>query len=251
MMNYFDFSGKTYLVTGASSGLGRIVSEKIADCGANLLITGRSLERLIETKDILTGEGHAVYVKNLMDEDYTDMFDFAKENMGKLDGIIHCAGIAPVLPVSALTRKRAEECMATNLFSLIELVRLFSQKKYRSDKGNVVAVSSVSALYPDKCQTIYAASKAALNTAVQGMALELVKSGIRINSIIPGSMGTAMTEKAISEMGLENTEKKFSKQILGITLPEDVANVILFLLSEMSAAITGRAIFTDGGYINL
>lgn len=250
-MGNFDFRGKTYLVTGASSGLGRTVSEKLADCGANLLITGRSRERLIETKELLTGSGHAVYVKDLMDEDYTDLFDFAKERTGIFDGIIHCAGIAPVLPISALTRKRNEECMASNLFSLIELVRLFSKKKYRPGKGSVVAVSSVSALYPDKCQTIYAASKAAMNTAVQGMALELVKTGIRINAVMPGSMDTAMAEKAAGEMGQENAEKKISKQILGVTPPGDVANVILFLLSDMSAAITGRAIFTDGGYINL
>lgn len=251
MKDFFDFSGRRYLVTGASSGLGRTVSEKLADCGANLLITGRSLERLIETKDILTGTGHAVYVKDLMDEDYTDLFDFAEDRIGKLDGIIHCAGIASVLPISTLTRKRTEECMTSNLFSLIELVRLFSKKKFRPSKGSVVAVSSVSALYPDKCQTIYAASKAAIITAVQGMALELVKSGIRINSVIPGSMDTAMAEEALGKMGQENVKKKLSKQILGITSPGDVANVILFLLSDMSAAITGRAIFTDGGYINL
>ena len=249
MKNYFDFSGKTYLVTGASSGLGRTVAKLLDDCNANVVITGRNAEHLAETANAFKNKAH-IFAKDLLDSDYTDLFDFVNTEVGKLSGIVHCAGIATVLPINSLTRECVDQCMTLNFFSLVELVRLFSKRKYRAENGNIVAVSSISSIYPDKCQTIYAASKAALNSAIQGMALELVRNNIRINAVLPGGMDTAMTRKAQDEMGSENFERKLSKQILGLTKPEDVANVILFLLSDMSAVITGRLIPADGGYIN-
>ncbi len=249
-LNNFDFSGRTYLVTGASSGLGRAVSKKLDAYGADVVITGRNINRLDETFSSLGGNGHLAFALDLSEPDYTDLFDFILKNKGKLDGIVHCAGVSPVVPLPSLTRSRSEQCMNTNFFSFIELMRLYSKRKYRPERGSIVAVSSISSIYPDKCQTIYAASKAALNTAIQGLALELADKDIRINGILPGSMDTEMTNKAKNEMGPENFERKLSKQILGLEKAEDVADVILFLLSDMSSVITGQLIPADGGYIN-
>lgn len=251
MTNYFDFANQTYLVTGASSGLGRAVTKLLDECNANVILTGQNEQRLEKTADTLKNRSrHHIFAKNLLDDGYEDLFDVIAKNVGKLSGIVHCAGISPVLPINSLTRDAIDECTTVNFFSLVELVRLFSKRKYRAEKGSIVAVSSISSLYPDKCQTVYAASKAALNAAVQGMALELVRNDVRINAVLPGSMDTEMTNRARNEMGSENFERKLSKQILGLTRTEDVANVILFLLSDMSAVITGRLIPADGGYIN-
>lgn len=250
MPSSFDFSGKKYLVTGASSGLGKKVSEMLASCGAQVLTTARNRNKLEDLANNLSNGNHLFFPKDLMDDDYTDLFEYALSNGWKLDGIVHCAGVSPILPVGSLTRERVDDCMTTNFFSFLELMRLFSKRKYRSEKGSVVAVSSISSLYPDKCQTLYAASKAALNTAVQGLALELNRSNVRVNVVLPGSMDTEMTRDAVAEGRIDNIERKLSKQILGLSKPEDVANVILFLLSDLASAITGRTIFADGGYIN-
>ena len=251
MNELFSLADKVYLVTGATSGLGQTVSKQLADNGAIVFLTGRNKEKLNGTLSSLkNSNSHFCFTKNLMDNDYTDLFDYINVQGKKLDGIVHCAGIAPVLPLQFLTRERVEECMVANFYSFIELMRLFSKKKYRKDSASVVVVSSISSIYPDKCQTIYAASKAAINTSVQAMALELVKNGVRINAVVPGSMDTKMSQKAFIEMGDDNRERKLSKQILGLSRTEDVANIVLFLLSDLSKAITGRAIFADGGYIN-
>ncbi|MBR1741593.1 MAG: SDR family oxidoreductase [Lachnospiraceae bacterium] len=250
MCNDFNFTDKVYIVTGASSGLGRKVAKCLSDYGAIIVLTGRNQTQLETTEIDLAGCGHLIYMKDLLDDDYTDLFDFIHSNGKRIDGIVHCAGIAPIIPLPSLNRKWVEQCMKVNFYSLVELMRLYSKKKYRSEKGCVVAVSSISSYYPDKCQTVYAASKAALNTAVQGMALELAKKNVRINAVVPGSMDTEMSLKAFHDMGEVNKERKLSKQILGLTDANDVAKVVMFLLSDMSNAITGRTIFADGGYIN-
>ena len=250
MNNYFDFRNRFYLVTGASSGLGKTVSELLDECGARVLLTARNEERLKATREGLEGNNHLIYAKDLMDSDYTDVFDYAISEGGKIDGIVHCAGIAPIIPLPMLSRSRVDECMTSNFFSFVELMRLYSKKKYRAEKGSIVAVSAISSMYPDKCQTIYAASKAAVNAAVQCAALEFVKSNIRVNAVLPGSMNTEMTKKAIEEGRMENLDRKISRQILGFTDPEDIAKVVVFLLSDLAVSITGRTIFSDGGYIN-
>ena len=249
-MNSFDFANKFYLVTGASSGLGREVTRCLAAEGAYVFLTGRNEKQLEETRKSLKGNGHHSFVKDLLEDDYTDLFEFVRSHNVKLAGIVHCAGVAPIIPLNAMTRDQVERCMSVNFYSLIELMRLYAKKKYRADTGSVVAISSISSIYPDKCQTIYAASKAAVNTAVQAMALELIKYNVRINAVLPGSMNTEMSTKAFEEMGEENRTRKLSKQILGMTNINDVAKVVVFLLSDMANAITGRTIFADGGYLN-
>jgi len=246
----FNFKDKLYLVTGASSGLGMAISELLSEFGARVILTARNEMRLNEVRASLSGSNHLVFPKDLMESDYTDLFDYSCSGGRRIDGVVHCAGIAPVVPLSSLTRARADECMTANFYSFLELMRLYSKKKYRAEKGSVVAVSSISSFYPDKCQTIYAASKAAMNTAVQGLALEFVKNNVRVNAVVPGSMDTEMTRKAIENGQIDSMSRKAERQILGLTNPIEVAKVIIFLLSDLSSSITGRTIFADGGYIN-
>lgn len=251
MTDYFDFTGQKYIVTGASSGIGRAVSTALAECGAAVVLVGRSADTLNDTLSAMAGSGHIICTADLeKDRDLTFLADAATADGKKLNGLVHCAGIAPIVPVGTLSRETAEKCMSVNFFSFIELVRLLSKKKYRAETGSIVEISSVNSQLPDKCQTIYAASKAAANAAVRAMALELADKGFRINSILPGSVNTAMTRKAFEQMGGENRERKLRKQILGITEPEKIAEIALFLLSDMSSMITGSLLNADGGYIN-
>lgn len=249
--HYFDFSEHLYLVTGASSGIGKAISIALSECGARVVLIGRNQTGLEETKTMLHGNDHLIIQKDLADEsDYSSLFDTAIEHGGRINGVVHCAGEAPVLPLAMLTREKMEHCMSVNFYALIELSRCLARRKYRADKACILEISSINSLYPDKCQTIYAASKAAANAAVQALALELVKNHIRINAILPGSVDTPMSRQAFIQMGNENREKKISKQILGVTSLEEIVNIALFMMSDLSSAITGRTIFSDGGYIN-
>lgn len=246
-----ELNGSRFLVTGASSGIGAAVAVRLSQHGASLVLTGRDEQRLDATLRQLTGGSHTAVTADLaVQRDLTSLMDAAVADGVKLSGFVHCAGIAPMIPAGSLTAAAAEKCMNVNFFALTELVRLISKKKYRAQSGSIVEISSVNSLFPDKCQTIYAASKAAANAAVKAYALELADKGFRINAVLPGAVDTPMTRDAFAIMGSENTDRKLRRQILGLTPPEQIADIVLFLLSPASSAITGQLIRADGGYIN-
>ncbi len=251
MTDYFDFSGRKYIVTGASSGIGKAVSIALARCGAAVVLVGRSAETLNNTLFAMEGVGHIICTADLeKDRDLTFLADAAISDGKKLNGLVHCAGIATTVPIGTLSRETAEKCMSVNFFSFIELVRLLSKKKYKAQTGSIVEMSSVNSQFPCKCQTIYAASKAAANIAVKAMALELADKGFRINALLPGPVNTEMSWKARDQIGDANLEKILRRQILGMTEPENIAEIVLFLLSDMSSMITGSSLYADGGYFN-
>lgn len=246
-----SFENRKFLVTGASSGLGRTVSIDLAQKGATLVITGRSEEELKKTISLMDGVKHTFYPCKLDEEhDLTVFFNRIVSDGVKLSGIVHCAGLIPLTPVNTLKRDKIVQCMGINFYALIELIRCFSKSKFHTDKASIVEISSISSLYPGKCQTIYAASKAAANAAVQAMAIELAPKGIRVNSVLPGIIDTPATHLAIRSLGEEIHDKTLSNQLHGLIPMGEISDVVTFLLSDLSSAITGRTIFADGGYID-
>lgn len=248
MRNLYDFTGKKYVVTGASSGIGRSTAILLSQQGGQVVLIARDKERLEETRLAMEGDNHLIISADLGEmEDMTELFDAAVADGKKLDGLVHCAGISSLLPLSALKRNKIEECMKINFYAFLELTRLFAKKKY-GNKGSIVAVSSIAACQPDKCQTLYSASKAALNSAIQSLAIELADKGIRVNSIMPGVVNTKMIQNGDDFLD-EKLKEVMEKQLLGIIEPEEIAEAILFLLSEASGMITGRALYADGGLL--
>ena len=240
MKNFFDFTGKKYLVTGASSGIGRSTAINLSRQGASVVLVARDEARLNETLQQMDGRGHTIVSLDLArKEDLTELFTTAMNDGVKLDGLVHCAGIATILPLALLERANMRECMDVNFYSFIELVRQASKKKFRAEMMNIVAISSIAALYPKKCQTIYAASKAALNAVVQTLALELANKHIRINCICPGAVDTKV-QSYVTEL---------NPQMLGTLKPEQIACSVMYLLSEASSSMTGRCLFADGGMV--
>lgn len=142
MYKPMELTGKTILVTGASSGIGRATAVVCSELGARLVITGRNRERLRETFGMLSGKGHMQILQDLSCEEGLDVFfSHVTGQAGKLHGLIHCAGIAGVIPLKVLSRKALEHVMATNFYSFVELVRQFGKKKYSHDGASVVGVS--------------------------------------------------------------------------------------------------------------
>ncbi len=249
MSNLFDFTGKKYIVTGASSGIGRSTAILLSQQGAQVVLIARDKERLEETRSAMKGDNHQIISADLGEmEDMTELFNTMVADGKKLDGLVHCAGMSYVMPLNRLKRNNMEECMRINFYAFLELTRLYAKKKY-GNKGSIVAVSSLAATRPEKCQTLYAASKGALNSAVQSLAIELAAKEIRVNSIMPGFVNTKMMEMEEEIFPNEKLKESMERQLLGITEPEEIARVILFLLSEASGVITGRALCADGGWL--
>lgn len=249
MKDMLDFTGKKILVTGASSGIGRSTAIRLSEQGAQVILNGRNMERLEETKAAMAGEGHMLLPADLGAlEDMTELFNEMVSDGKKLDGLVHCAGIATILPLNMIKRSNMEECMRVNLYALLEMTRLFAKKKYH-DGNAIVAVSSIVVRHPAKCQTVYAATKGAINAAVQALAIELAEKKIRINCVMPASTDTNMMRDAMTRMPDEAMKRKMNQQLLGMTKPEEIANTILFLLSDLSSAVTGREFYADGGLL--
>lgn len=251
MYNPFDFNEKKIVVTGSTSGIGKETALILSQQGARVCLVGRRSDALQNVIEEMSGSGHMMYIKDFSTSDgYKEMFDYFVSDGVKIDGIAHCAGIARILPLAALNYSNMEECMRINLYSMVQLVGLFAKKKYHSLSASFVTVSSVAANYPGKCQSIYAASKAAVNNMTQSLAMELAAKDVRINAVMPGSVNTRMMTEANANRSEELFDKEMKKQLLGLEEPSDIANVIMFLLSDASSKITGRSIYADGGYIN-
>lgn len=241
-----DLSNQKILVTGASSGIGRSVSVLISELGASVCLCGRDQQRLQETQNMMENPaGHTIIpfdVKNC--DEYENVFHTAVSDGKKLNGFVHCAGVAKVTPLRGMNHLQITEMMTVNFTSFMCMTALYAKKKF-SDGGSIVAISSANSHYPQKCMSVYAASKYALEAAVKTMALELVARNIRVNCVVPGAIQTPMMDNIEGE-ALELIKEK---QLLGVGKPEDVAQMITFLLSDAASFITGRSLFVDGGLL--
>lgn len=243
MNNLFTLVKKNILITGASSGIGRAVAQECSKLGANTIITGRNEERLEETFKSLMGSSHSFFCSDIMD------IDKVKNEVAKieksLDGIVISAGINDKSLIKGITEEKIDKVMGTNFkFPLLMIKDLLKLKKI--NKGcSIVFISSISSTYATISNTLYACSKAAVESFVRVAALELASKKIRVNSIRPGVVDTPILESYLLSENLD----EFIKDIpLGrMATPEDIAYSAIFLLSDASSWITGTTITIDGG----
>lgn len=245
-MQLVDLQNRKILITGASSGIGRATAILASRLGAAVVICGRNEQRLRETYEKLEdGKRHQCLVFDVKDfGQYENVFSQAVSDGIKLDGLVHCAGIARPLPVRMMKPSTVMEMMDVNFHSFLYLMGIYARKKF-SCGGSIVAVSAANSHYPQKCMSVYAASKAALEASIKTMALELAQQNIRINCVIPGAVETSM----MTMTDEETLKEILGKQLLGAGKPEDIANMIAFLLSDATSFITGRAVYVDGGML--
>lgn len=250
METIFDFSGKTILITGASSGIGRQAAISLSKLGARTVLIARREEQLKETLGMLSGEGHICKPFDLAELDNIEaLVSEIVAETGKLDGMAFCAGVAPTLPSKVTTPKVLTETMQINFFSFYEMTRHFIKKKYSVEGAKIVVLSSLASTKPGRGQSAYAASKAAIDATVKGLAKEVIPRKICINSIQPCVVDTPMIHKYCEETGKSDTY--LDNQPFGIITPDEVANMIVYLLSSAADKITGTAIPINGGSLLL
>ena len=248
-MNPFSLKGKTILVTGASSGIGRGIAVTCAQMGGKLVLNGRNEERLQGTLSMLEGEGHQILVGDLaLQEDLQKMADTLPE----LQGWVNSAGIPKVCPIKYFDRKDVEEIFNVNTISTMLLLSMLVRKKKLKRGASVVFISAVTgAFVGSKGDTSYCATKGAVNGFMKGSALELAPQGIRINSINPGLVPTNIlnlaNDLAGEEHHVEMMLERYPLKRLGT--PEDIANGAVYLLSDASSWVTGTNLVIDGGYL--
>ena len=249
MMNPFSLEGKTILVTGASSGIGRGIAIACAQMGGKIILNGRDETRLDETQSMLAGDGHQIMVGDLANND--DLQRMA-DGLPELQGWVNSAGIPKVCPIKYFDRKDVEEIFNVNSISTMLLLSMLVKKKKLKRGSSVVFISAVTgAFVGSKGDTSYCATKGAVNGFMKGAALELAPQGIRINSINPGLVPTNILNLANDIAGEEHhTEimlERYPMKRLGT--PEDIGNGAVYLLSDASSWVTGTNLVIDGGYL--
>lgn len=254
MISKFDFTGKRYLITGASSGMGAQIAQYLSQLGASLILTARREDKLCEVVNSLAGHEHKYYGSDLQQvETVEPLMERIIDENGPLDGLVYCAGNGKVVPIRMAKYKYVQQIMSVNYFSFIEMVRCLVKNECCNDGTNIVGISSTSAQRAAKTQTVYAASKAAMDASVRSLAKELAERNIRINTIAPAIIKTdSKIYKDFVEQGAgsEDLKMMFSRQYLGEGTPLDVAYMVAFLLSDMSRMITGATIAIDGGMLS-
>ena len=243
MYNPYSLDGKTILVTGASSGIGRATAIESSKLGAKVIITARNEERLQETMSSLEGEGHQLILCDLTNE---DELNHLVENMPELDGLVCNAGINKLVPLRMLKAADMNIIFAVNTFSPIFLLQKLTKKKKLSEKASVVFTSSISGLGAVAVgESMYIASKGAISAFVKAAALELSKKNIRVNAVCPGMVVTDMSDAYDLNEGGNEDLKNYP---LGrYANPEDIAWGIIYLLSNASSWVTGTNLIIDGG----
>ena len=242
----FDFTGKKFVVTGASSGMGRQVALELANAGAIVLAIAR---RETELGKLKQEQPDNIFIAPL---DVTDKIAldsaikaFVEKN-GKLNGAVHAAGILGLTPIKMYDEDYAREIMDISYWAAVNLMQIITKNKYSENATSSVLFSSAGGHNAAKGMFAYASAKAALQVLARSIAKEISQKRHRVNTISPGWVITNMTSNADKSTDADNIIKQ---HLLGEGQPSDVSGVVLFLLSDRARWITGTDIIVDGGYL--
>lgn len=243
LFNPFTLEGKTVLVTGASSGIGRGIAVTCSRMGAKVIINGRNETRLQETLSQLEGENHIVMVGDLTD---SSIITSVVSSLPKLDGVVHCAGIGTRVLCKNIVESDIDQIVNINFKAPVMLQTEILKQKKINKGASIVFIASISYDSPTVGNALYSASKGALISYANCLQLELAPRMIRVNCISPAMVWTDLIFKGgLTEEELQADEQTYPLKRYG--KPEDVANLSVYLLSEASSWMTGSNVKITGG----
>jgi NAD(P)-dependent dehydrogenase (short-subunit alcohol dehydrogenase family) len=251
-MNCFSLAGKTAIITGGISGIGKAVSLAMAEAGANpVLVDIREPadNSLIERIGSLGREAMFVQADVSKEQDVERFVAQTVTRFGRIDIAVNCAGTVNRTPVENLTEAEWDRVMNINLKGVFWCCQKVGRQMIAQQSGSIVNIASMSGLIVNKDRTItpYCVSKAGVSMLTKNLAMEWVKHNIRVNAIGPGYVLTPLNpwmtnDPAKAGAAFEMTPMKRFGQ------PEEIASVAVFLASPGASFITGQTIFADGGY---
>ena len=243
-------TNKTALITGASRGIGRGIAKKFAEQGANVAFTylaSAEKAKILEEELISTGVKAKGFLSDASKYDQTEkLINSILEYFGGLDIIINNAGITRDNLLLRMTEQQWDEVMEVNLKSIFNVTKAVQRHFLKQRSGSIINITSVVGIQGNAGQSNYAASKAGIIGFTKSIAKELGSRNIRCNAIAPGFIETEMTEKIDAKM-VQQWKDSIPLKRAGTT--EDVANLALFLSSDLSAYITGQVFNVDGGML--
>ena len=245
MYNPFSLKGKTILVTGASSGIGKATAIECSKLGANVVITGRNEQRLHETLKMLEGEQNLMIVADLSNEE--SLANLVGQ-CPSLDGLVNNAGSTIMTPTQFISRDKLMQVLEVNTIAPILLTQMLLKKKKLGKGCSIVVTDSISGVkIASPGNVLYSTSKSAINGFVKNAALDLAGKNIRVNAVCPGMIATHIVDDgSVTAEDIAEDMKKYPLKRYG--KPEEVAFAIIYLLSDASAFTTGASLVIDCGF---
>jgi len=252
------FIGKTVIVTGGGTGIGKRVFKDLYDEGASVHILGRRLEKLLEARraasdPTASDDGRFFCYECDVSDDRRvgEVFDQIKDSTGPAYGLVNNAAINPSR--NEITETELEDWRATlevNLTGAFNCSKAAVEQMLEGGKGSIVNISSVGGLKAFRTRTSYNASKFGMIGLTESLALDYARENIRANAVCPGYVATELTAPLFEKMGEERFGALVGAHAMGrLGRPEEVSRAVLFLLSEEASFITGVALPVDGGYL--
>lgn len=249
MYNPFTLKNKIILVIGASSGIGRGIAIECSKMGATIILHGRNINKLNATLSLLEGNSHQIIASDISSQ---DAINELVSKLPILDGCVYSAGIPKVSPIKFFKRNDVDEIFDINSIAPIMITSLLLKNKKIKRNSSIVFIVSISGVFVGSVgDTSYCASKGAIGGFVKGAALELAPQGIRVNSVNPGLVPTDILNMSNEIFSDEHHKdimiSKYPLKRLGT--PNDIANGVIYLLSDASSWVTGINLPIDGGFI--
>lgn len=242
--NPFSLAGKTILVTGASSGIGKAIAQECSKMGAQVVLTARNEEKLNKVLSELVGEGHQIIKADLTND--ADI-EALVENMPQLDGVVHNAGVGNRVIAKTAKRSDIDQVMHPNVYAPILLQKQLLKKKKINKNSSIVFIASRAPYAPSVGNSLYAASKGAILGYAKVLGLELAPQKIRVNSILPAMVWTELVAKDAEMTGANYEEAQMKYPLKRFGKPEDIAYLTIYMLSDASSWMTGSTVDITGG----
>ncbi len=243
--NPFSLEGKTILVTGASSGIGRGIAITCSKMGATVIINGRNIAKLKETESLMEPDRAIIKSGDLTDA--ATLTSLVNE-LPKLDGLVHCAGMGQRIPCKDIESSNVDAVMDVNFKAPVMLQAELLRQKKLNKASSIVFIASIASWSPSLGNSIYSASKGAIISYANCLSIELAPRKIRVNCISPAMVWTDLIlADGTDEEQLKEDEQTYPLKRYG--QPEDIANLAVYMLSDASTWMTGSNVNITGGGI--
>ena len=246
-MTTIQLQDRVALVTGGSRGIGRGIAERLAECGARVVVVATGLERAQAAAEALPGSGHVGFAVDVADADAVKgLVADVESSVGPIDVLVNNAGVTRDGVLVRMGDDDWDAVLGTNLKGAFNLIRAVTRGMMKRRAGRIINITSIVGLTGNRGQANYAASKAGLIGLTKSVAKELASRNVLVNAVAPGFIDTDMTRN-LPEEARTALLQQIPLARLGAT--EDVANAVAFLASDLASYITGQVLVVDGGMV--